>query len=442
MLVALGSVVAVVAGLLAVLNGPEDSRDSHASRDSPEEAARRIRSRAPFEQALAHLATARGLHYKDLASAGTPGHDITVTPSGTLFGTLSGGAEGLDQDVLRIGGETFTRRKRGPDDEVLPDGPQGNPAAQGQWTIQPGESGMLAPVLARFRPPAVLALELRDAVAGMENLPDPDDPDAPDPRALKVHGVPALRADTPVGRLLVARNKPYRVLRLAPHPENGSARMDLSPVSGDRADAMYDTLEAAAEQLAGAVDGGVDFTLSADDRNVSCGTGGCTVSQNFTGELTSDAKARRRTGGTVTAVMRATVTIDGRDAGGCTSARSTFPLTGDTVSGTLSCSVPGAGPLFAAADAQYQARAAAESRASGGRPVHYLVPCTAGSAVHAVALATGDVDKLVAQVRRERRAHVVPKSGELVIGRRNPSSGRPDCRARWRVPSRGPRRRV
>ncbi|WP_201304922.1 hypothetical protein [Streptomyces sp. GS7] len=416
---ALCTVIAVVAGLLITRGG---SGPAH------EAGAQRARNQAPFDQALAGLATARVLRYQDTAAAGITRRDVTVTPSGTLFGSTGDGGQDPGQDVLRIGGTTYTRwKKAGPDEK--PDGEQ-DPRAPGTWTTaDPGSSHTLAPVLSRFLPPAELAVELWDAVDKLTTLPDPNDPHVP---TEKVHGVPALRADTSAGSLLVTKSKPYRVLRLEPYGPSGrltgrltalrsgaeasamrrvttgpleagdSQGMDLSPVSGSRADAAYNALEADTRQLADAVDHGIDFTLNTTEGNVSCGSGGCTVDQSFTGELTSDARTRL-TGGTVTATMRATVTIDGRDAGGCTSPQGTFPLTGDTVSGSLSCSDPGAGAVFAAVREKYKAQAEAESRASGGRPVPYRFPYVASPVVDAAALATGEVAKLVKQVQRERR---------------------------------------
>ncbi|MGP8304345.1 hypothetical protein ACTPOK_41920 [Streptomyces inhibens] len=416
------AVIAVVAGLLITRNGTEGSQGSH------EAVARPTRNQTPFDQALANLATARLLHYQDTAAGGTR-RDITVTPSGTLFGSMGDGGRGLDQDVLRIDGTTYTRGKKA-DPYENPDGEPQDPDAPGTWTLADrGNSPTLNPVLAQFLSPAELAVELWDAVDELKTLPDPDDPDL---RAEEVHGVPALRADTPAGSLLITRNKPYRVVRLEPYDVSGrstgrhnhvhkgaspSARprvttgpldgdsqgMDLFPMSGDQADAAYDTLEADTKQLVDAVDRGVEFTLSTTDGNVSCGTDGCTVHQSFTGQLTSAAKTRV-TDGRVSAVMRATVTIDGRYAGGCTSSQSTFPLTGDTVSGMLSCSDPEAGAVFAAVNAACKSQTEAEPRASSWRPAscHFLYVAT--PVVNAAALAVGEVSKLVKQVQRERHA--------------------------------------
>ncbi|MEU9118857.1 hypothetical protein AB0C96_03180 [Streptomyces sp. NPDC048506] len=421
-LVALCTVVAVVAGLLITRNGSSGPEGSHQA------AAKRPRNQVPFDQALAALATARVLHYKDTAVAGVTQRDITVTPSGVLFGSTGDGVRDLDQDVLRIGGKTYTRWKKAKPYEK-PDGKQQDPDAPGTWSLaDQGDSHVLNPVLAQFLPPAELAAELSDAVDELKTLPDPNDPGL---KSERVRGVPALRADTPAGSLLISRNKPYRVLRLEPYDLSGrlkeqlhglhkgaspsaipqvttgplekgdSQGMDLSPVSGGRADALYDTLETDTRQLADAVDRGVDFTLGTTGGNVDCGPGGCTVNQAFTGRLTSDAKTRL-IGGEVTATMRATVTIDGQDAGGCTSSPSTLPITGNTVSGTLSCSDPGAGAVFTAVNAKYKAQAEAESRASGGQPVPYRFPYVATPVIDAAALAVGEVDRLVRQVQRER----------------------------------------
>ncbi len=447
-MVALCTVVAVVAGLLIAFNGSDHS---------PETAAQRTRNAAPFEQALAALATARGLRYQDTAIAGITARDITVTPSGALLGSTGDGVQDLDKDVLKVGGKTYTRWKKArpgeePEDPSKPDGQQDSDAP-GTWTIgDPGESQSLDPVLAQFLPPAELAGELWDALDRVKTLPDANDPDL---ASVNVRGVPALRVDTPAGRLLVSRNKPYRVLRLEPYDladqlhdqvnnqlhdqlqdqlqdqltqsrmagspsvppqvttgplkDGDSQGMDLSPVSGDQADRMYGALEADTKKLADAVDHGIDFTLDTADGNLNCSAGGCSVSQKFTGQLTTDARTRL-VGGSVTADMSATVTIDGQDAGGCSSAQSTFPITGSTVSGTLSCSDPGAGAVFTSVDAKYKAQAEAESRASGGQVVPYRFPYAAHAVVNAAAVAVGEVDKLVKQVQRERSDGECPTS--------------------------------
>ncbi|MFI1331226.1 hypothetical protein ACH4U7_14005 [Streptomyces sp. NPDC020845] len=417
---AAGVVLALVAGLLVWMAAP-DGGDSKASE----------RNRVPFVEALSELAAAKGLHYKDTAMVGITERDVTVTESGTVFGSTGDGVESLDRDVLRIGGKTYTRWKKGRDYEA-PDGKQKDPDAPGRWTVgSPGESYTLDPVMAQYLPPSDLAFKLWDALDQLDQqdqLPDPNDPDLP---PLTVDGVPALRADTSAGRLVVAKNKPYRVLRLEPYDlrelikdqrkqleagatpsvaprvttgplkDGDSQGMELSPLVGEQADAMYDTLEKYAKQLNGAVDDGVDFTLDGAGK-LNCGSGGCSVLQKFTGKLSTEAKARI-TGGTVTATMSATITIDGQPAGSCTVPSRVFPLTGSSVSGSLSCSAPEAGPVFAAIDAKYKAQAEQQSRASGGQRVTLRFYSRANTLIDARALAVGEVDRVVDQVGRERR---------------------------------------
>ncbi|MEU1666022.1 hypothetical protein ABZ547_20855 [Streptomyces sparsogenes] len=442
-------VLALLAGLLVWLassdgDGGGDGRDSAAFQ----------RNRKPFVEALVDLAAARGLHYKDTAAVGITDRDFTVTQSGAVFGSIGDGVEKLDRDVLRIGGKTYTRWKKGRDYEWA-DGERKDPDAPGRWTIgSPGESYTLDPVMAQYLPPTELAFKLFDALdqLGPEQLPDPSDPDLP---SLTVGGVPALRADTSAGRIVVSKNKPYRVLRLEPYDlrqqikdqlkpreegeptptvaprlttgplkDGDSEGMELAPVSEDQADTMYAALEKYAEQLKGAVDDGVDFTLDGSGK-LDCGHSGCSVRQKFTGKLSTEAKTRI-TGGTVFATLSATISIDGQPAGGCTVPSRAFPVTGNgSVSGTLSCSAPEAGPVFAAADAKAKAQAEQQARASGGRATVRFYS-RADTLVDARALAVGEVDRIVDQVRQERRdgtcavganAGVRPSAAQLTGGR-------------------------
>ncbi|MGD3108858.1 hypothetical protein [Streptomyces sp. YGL11-2] len=425
------TVVVVVAGLLYARSG---------SQGPPAAPAEQTRNQTPFDRALANLATARVLRYTETVATGITRRDITVTPSGALFGSTGEDGTGLEQDVLRIGGSTYTREKNDRPYEN-PDGGQQTPDAPGAWSVaDSGNAQPLGPVLDRFLPPAELAVQLWDAVDELKTLPDPNDPRL---RAGNVNGVPALRADTAAGRLFVSRDKPYRVLRLEPyglsgrpgdrptHPHTGgspsavprvttgplekgdSLGMDLSPISGDLADQAYNALETDTRQLADVVDQGADVTLTTSDSRVSCDTGACTVHERFTGELTSGT-GTRLSGGRITAVMRTTVTIGGQDAGGCTSPPGTFTLTGNTVSGRLSCSDPEAGSVLAALNPACKAPADAGPRAHGGRPDSCRFRAVADPVVDITVLAVGDADKLVRQVQQESR------DGQCPNGRHSP----------------------
>ncbi|MFJ7085957.1 polymorphic toxin-type HINT domain-containing protein [Streptomyces griseus] len=178
--------------------------------------------------------------------------------------------------------------------------------------------------------------------------------------------------------------------------------MDLTPVTGSAADTMFDTLVDYTKQLKDATDQGISFSLdSAGD--LKCGPSGCTASTSFTGKVYGKAKTRI-VGGQVTAVMTAVFTIDGKNAGRCTSKPVALPVKANRASGKLSYSNPGAGPVYASIAAQYKAQAETQSRASGGRTIRYTIPNRATTEIDARALAAVEVKQLVGEAKRERNA--------------------------------------
>lgn len=407
------------------------------------------RNLEPFQQALAELATAPGLRYQDSAAAGRTKQDITVTAAGSRYGTTGYGGT-LDREILHVGGKTFTRRPARPGE-----------SGSGTWAAgDEGGSGPAAEAVGRRPSPAVLAMQLSEALDEASDVPAPG---ASAQHPLTVNGTPALAADTPAGRLLITGKKPYRVLRLEPAgpsrsagPSAGSARpfsaqmrpaaarssredpsavpavaagpllgsdsqgMDLTPVTGGAVEPMFSTLEKQTGELGNATDSGISLALSGSG-TVQCSSGGCTASSGVAGQITTGAKSRL-TGGSVTAVMTASFRIDGRPAGRCTSPPGSFAVTGTSVSGNLSCSDPGAGPVFTSIDAQKKADAQARSRANGGRPVQYRVPYDASWLITARALATTEVKKLVEKVKRERdntgcaKSPSTPSGARLSVG--------------------------
>lgn len=423
-------VLALVAGVLTWVNSSAGAAPSAARRDL-----------GPFEEAVEDLDKALGLRYRDTAIAGITRRDITVTASGSQFGATSSGIERHDRDVLRIGQKDFTRWKADP---VAGQGPGAGTKKPGAWTVGfYGDSGILDEILDRRPSPSILAAQLSHALRELAGRPAPV-PTAGQ-HALTVNGMPALGVDTSAGRLLVTRNKPHRVLRLEPYDlsetlgkwrdgkrptevprvttgplaDHGSEGMDLTPVVGDAVEVMYDTLLAYAEQLKDASDEGIDFTLDGSG-GLNCGSGGCTAHQKFTGNVTAGAKGRI-TDGKVTAVMSATFTVGGQPAGRCTSGRGTFPLSGNSVSGTLTCTSPGAGAVYTSVAAKYRADALAQSRAGGGRTIRYSIPLRASTLIDARALAAVEVRQLVDRVRGERdaadcaRPHSFPPGTQVLL---------------------------
>ncbi|WP_405901418.1 hypothetical protein OG242_31550 [Streptomyces sp. NBC_00727] len=415
-------VAGLVAGLL-VWHGNPATKEPVAKRDL-----------RPFRQAVAALADSPGLRYQD-SGTGAMKRDVTVTASGSRFGAMDYGSAELAREVLHIGGRTFTRQQ-GP-----ASGDGSDEDASGKWAAADDSAGVTTEMVEHMPAPPDLATQLSKALDKLEGSPAPSESAQPP----AVHGTPALAVDTSAGRLLVTATKPYQVLRLESYGPSGSAGasggsaqsaslrwatvtgqgdeededsaespevtdgplegsdsggLDLAPVTEDAVDPMFDTLEKQTKELKNATDSGITLALSGGG-TVKCSSGGCTARNSFAGHITSSAKSRL-VSGKVTAVMTASFSIDGKAAGRCTSPQSSFAVTGTSVSGSLSCSDPGAGPAFASVEAQKKSEARARSRASGGRLVQYRIPYRADTLINAYALATTEVKKLVDKVRQER----------------------------------------
>ncbi|MES9589200.1 EndoU domain-containing protein [Streptomyces sp. NPDC094045] len=406
-------VLALVAGTLLTVSGTIGSDDGKAVAK---------RNLQPFRQAVEELGAAQGLTYQDTSAFGVTENQITATAGGSKYGTTSSGGKRLEQGLLNVDGKTFMRWSEDP--APPPGAESGKP---GKWMADHADKDSLVQeALRRTLPPPQLAEVLTQALDALEKAPPTAE--RPDEKPRSVHGEPALAIDTSAGRLLVTRRKPHQVLRLEPYdfhefaerlkegeaPETipevtrgpltvGSPEgMDITPVLGDAVDAMFDTLLGHTKQLKNAGDRGINFTIDGSG-DMNCSSSGCSVTQKFTGEVTSKARDERVSKGKVSAVLTATFSIGGQSAGQCTSPRSTFRLTGNNAAGTLRCSNPGAGSVYSSVAARYKARAEAQSRASGGRVVHYSIPLRASTLVEASALAAVEVKALVDRVNGERR---------------------------------------
>ncbi|MFD4140375.1 Hint domain-containing protein [Streptomyces sp. NPDC058572] len=448
-------VLALVAGLLAWGNDSGSGSGERAAK----------RNLKPFIWAVDALAQAPGLRYQDTSFAGITENEITVTAGGSRFGTTGSGNEKHDRDVLHVGGKTFMRWQEDPSP-----GPDVEPGtkAPSEWMLGMDDgSELLDDALKRMPTPSGLADVLSKALGEVDEAPSADDSRQ---RPLTVEGTPALGVDTSAGRLLVTEQEPYRVLRLEPYDlsevvdkvRNGetateiprvttgplaagdSEGMDLTPVVGAAVDAMFRTLLAHTGQLKDASDHGINFSLDGSG-DMNCGPSGCTANQKFTGQVSSRAKGRI-TKGEVTAVLSAEFSVGGQSAGRCTSRRGTFPVTGNSVSGTLTCSDPGAGAVYTSVAAKYKAQAEARSRAGGGRPVRYSIPLRANTLIDARALAAVEVEQLVERVQQERDAvncapHSFP-SGTKVLLADGTSRAIEDVRVGDRVAATDPERRL
>ncbi|MFD5343910.1 restriction endonuclease fold toxin [Streptomyces anulatus] len=429
--------VGLVAGLLSLTSSPSDSDEAQAAQ----------RNLKPFREAVYDLAIAPGLSYEDTSALGITENEITVSAAGSQFGTVSTRAVDSGRDVLRIGGKKFTRWQVDP--APRKDVAAGEAAPPSEWIVGLDDgSELMDEALARAAAPSKLAAVLDRALADPENPPQPvNGPRASSTsgqRPLSVNGTPALGIDTSAGRLLVTEEKPHRVLRLeaydlrdgladmrdriedgeeptaprtvttGPLASGDAEGMDLTPVLADATDKMFDTLVEYADQLEAATDRGITFTLDGAGE-MDCSPDGCSATQNFTGEVTSIARRERVTKGEVTAVMSATFTIDGKPAGECTSPQRTFPVRGNSVSGTLKCSNPGAGPLYASVAARVQAQAQADADRCGCK-VRLTYPLRANTLIDARALAKVEAKKLVDQAKSERDGNACVTSHNFPSG--------------------------
>lgn len=417
-------VLALIGGLLSF----DGDNSAGRAADGKESAKADPRALLPYRLALADLGVAPGLRYKDDLPGGMMKREVTVTAGGSRFGSSGFGREELDQEILSVGGKSFTRWRVDP---AAKDGAK-KPSS---WNAGAGPAAELTDELTKHRPsPPQLANQFFEALAALEKKP-PAGGYRSAPRT--VDGTEAQELDTPAGQLVITRKEPYRVLRVEPPsgfvPGAASSRsatpasyttvraaadddggeseglfdgedtqaLDVDPVTEADAPAMYDTLEKQTKELGNAGDSGISLSLNGSG-TVRCSSGGCTATGTFSGQITSDAKSRL-VGGQVTAVMTATFSIDGQSGGSCTSPAGTFPVSGSGVSGSLTCSNPGAGATFASVEARKKAEARARSRASGGRPVSYSIPLRANSLISARALATVEVQKLVQRAGKERK---------------------------------------
>lgn len=386
--------------------------------------------RNPFIGAITDLRYAEGVVYGDATYAGTSVSDMTVTRSGMQLGVLGfdgggplggldlpeGGAGGDDlgeMELLHVEGKTFFRAR----------------GAEMPWTTGSVVDD-IEPMLETFWTPKRLADSLGERLARTDRADLIGEGAAPSVASLGDRSV--LRADLGGDSLLVSKAAPHHLVAIVPAdvidatwvqesaplvsgpadegaglsavgfsssgtggplgtPDEG---MSIEPVPAEGADPMYDQFEEPINELPKAVDSDIDFSLSPSG-SVSCSTGGCTVNQQIAGSVSATSPDAQVSGGQVNATMVANFTIDGGGAGSCM-ASGTFPLIGGAVSGSLSCSNPGAGPVMAAAIQTKKA-------ALGPRGGRYQVAYSAQTNVTAMAVVSLWVKKAKAALNSDRR---------------------------------------
>jgi hypothetical protein len=381
----LAALVILVAAVFVLLPGGERQFAERSAMDKPS-----------FAGAVAALAAAPEVRYlTDTAGLGM--FDVRATATGEFIGK----AESVQ--LLRMDGRVYVKLP----ESALPRSADPTEAAamRDRWLTGGAVSEVLGKLPDRFVPPqrlaSVLASALRTARPFGSTVVDNE----------RVHV-----AKTRLGTVYVARDEPYRLVRLEPVTADGlrmqasSEATDFPATQPEKVGETYDALEAAAPQLAEAMDTDIQFHMQGNGQ-IGCSAAGCQVTVTVSSSVTAEPGTTVRDGN-VNAVLNATVAIEGQPAGGCSSA-GPLPLNG---SGSLTCMAAGAGSVFASTEARKKAAAEAQSRSQGGRPVQYQVAYTGQYHVHATA-----------QVNATELAQKVAKNGDDTVNiYKAPSTGATD----------------
>lgn len=370
--------------------------------------------RAPFDSAVEALAQAPGLRYQGDWNVKEYLNDVTVTAHGEEFGTSHLTESTLDtdqdaQDLLSVGGKDYSRWHAAD-------------SAAGDlhlWTYDDlGDrdskgSSRLTQEMSLYPSPSKLAKKFTQALADQPRLPSAENPQTTD-----INGVPALRADTTVGYLYVSKDAPYRVLRWkppsalgggfdprAPLPRAMEARtplsdttsMDLTPVAPTESDRMYNSLEQYTKDLTTARYGTLDFNQKEEGSGVNCDSDGCHVKETVSSDVLANDSIVRNLGQVDVVMTVGSLDIDGHPAGTCSSERQTMQVSGNSISGTLTCDDPAGGAVYDRVSAESQHQADANGTDSYWDHAEDIT-------IEALVLKSSEVDQLLANERQEQAA--------------------------------------
>jgi len=366
-------VIGVVVLILAIVAGVLAWPSSTASQASATQT-------APFYEAVSNLSAQPVIDYSGSVPGDGVSWDVHVTNGGEETGTVS--ADGEQISILAVAGKTYFKL---PQDllSTLPSGVSGSEVS-GKWVTGDDELTSMLPT--GLGSPIDLAAQLWTDLDGVTEFP------AVGAATNRIDGVAALGVHTAAGELYVSAKAPYRVLRLAPataSTESGTATTTAASfsavadargyardVSADNAGSLgqtdFEPMSAAADaqdlnqvvadtrQLSSAIDIGVSFDFN-QTGNLDCSDSECTVTENVTTSTAATQSSVKNLSGTVTAVMTASVTVNGQSGGSCTQT-STMPING---SGVMTCVDAGVAPVVSELKQQAQEEADAEAAETG-----------------------------------------------------------------------------
>jgi hypothetical protein len=377
---------------------------------------------APFYYAAMNLAAESMVHYSGSSPESGANWNVSVTDGGEEFGTFT--ADGQQYGVLVVDGITYVKPPQS--DLALLDTNIPVSELQGRWLA--GDSDVTSQMPQSLVTPEDLASALFSGF-GHADFPVVGSP------GVQIDGREALRASIPEGTVYVTASAPYQVLQVDPPSptsetatdasaataRSGSGAADFSDADAGRSASLRGGFERAAsatdlgqtdlepmtqaqddqgfgnlinqtETLNDSPDIGVDTEYN-EVGNLSCSDSNCTVTENVTTTTTSTQPAALSGG--VSAVMNATVTVDGEPGGDC-AATQTLPING---TGTMTCDDLGVAGPVAEIKAQNQEEANAE-----GQDINYTINFLADVSIEAMADVQANVTKQVQSEQDEQKA--------------------------------------
>ncbi|WP_067711961.1 nucleic acid/nucleotide deaminase domain-containing protein [Nocardia yamanashiensis] len=369
---------------------------------------------SPFYAALVDLLTQPVAHYTGSSSQGGA-WDLRATSGGDMVGSVTAAGQ-QKTDVLTVDGKTYLKPPKNALASNLPRG-MTSASLEGKWVT--GSDDLAAVVPTGAWSPRELALTLLRGLDQATAFPRVGAP------TVRVGSDEAIEVATPTGTLAVSASAPHRLLRWIPDASgshtsttaksgNGGgsaggnsggggiatygADGQLGPIlfpivtPADR-EQTYNDLASQTQTLSNAVNLGISFDFDSKG-SLKCDNSSCTVTSTVTTKTTATAGARLS--GNISAVMKASITVDGTPSTGCTTTQ-TLPING---SGVMTCVDTGVAALVSAIRARKQAEADAKARAQNRDvTVEYTINYAGSVDIQATAMVQAEIDRVVNTIR-------------------------------------------
>ncbi|WP_162958608.1 nucleic acid/nucleotide deaminase domain-containing protein [Nocardia yunnanensis] len=359
---------------------------------------------APFYAAVVDLMSQSAAHYTGSSAQGGA-WDVRATAGGEVVAKAGSGADSTD--VLVVDGKTYAKPPKSKIAANLPRGATLS-SVQGKWLT--GDDDLTTGIPSGALSPHELAKQLLQALDRTTAFPRVGDP------TVQIGSDQAYEVPTPIGTLAVSSTAPYRVLRLSPPDGTGPTTTTQSLDApggilggqGDQAapimfvamtpadrEQVYNDIVNQTQTLSNSMDVGINFQFDPSG-DLNCTEAACTVTSKVTTSTTATRKATLS--GNVSAVMKASLTVEGRPSAGCSTAQ-TLPISGNSVMSCVDTSVAAiTSDIRAAKRAEAQAKANAE-----GHDVYlnWDVHVSAQIEVTATAMIQAEIDRMVTVVRTE-----------------------------------------